>query len=165
MLASAAMLIASSECCSTGSPAATPVPTETPTCNMHFTSPDAGAVLAGNGPVDFAWISVSNSSYCILTFNLPGNGGQSTWNMTSTSRTLYIENFTTGGSYSAHVQARDTRADILCEANLNFSKDPKAKIEKNNGGSPAEATSAPLALMRCLNPAQPCSIIREEAAY
>jgi hypothetical protein len=138
LLASAALLMASAQCCESATPPSPPIPSETPTCSMHFTSPNSGAALAGNGPVDFSWTSVPNASYYIFTVNLPGNGGQSSWNMTSTSRTLYMENFTTSGSYSAHVQARDTSADILCEANLNFSKDPKAKIEKNNGSSPAQ---------------------------
>ena len=150
LLASAAMLMASAQCCGSNASPPPPIPTETPTCHMHFTSPDSGAALAGNGPVDFAWTPVPNASYYIFTVNLPGNGGQTSWNMTSTSRTLYMEAFSTDGSYSAHVQARDTSADILCEANLNFSKDPKAKIEKNNGGSPAQvnpANPAPLGIV------------------
>ena len=152
LLATTAMLMASAQCCGSNvsPPSPTPpIPTETPTCHMHFTSPDSGAALAGNGPVDFAWTSVPNASYYIFTVNLPGNGGQASWNMTSTSRTLYMEAFSTDGSYSAHVQARDTSADILCEANLNFSKDPKAKIEKNNGGSSSQVNPVnPVAPLR-----------------
>ena len=144
LLASVAMIFASAECCSGGpAPVKTPVPTETPTCKMDFTSPNGGAALPATGPVIFSWNPVAASSFYILSVNLPGNAGKVSWNMTTTSRTLYMDSFTTNGSYSANVQARDNNSDILCQANISFSIEPKVKAKKNH--QPAASSVPPAA--------------------
>ena len=112
-----------------------PVTPATPACTMHFTSPKSAAVLAASGPVDFSWTLVPKASYYILSLSVPNAADNVNWNVNGTSRTLYMESFS-AGNFSAHVQVRDTDANILCEAVLHFSTAAADPKKKDNPGAP-----------------------------
>ena len=110
---------------------------------MSFTNPNAGA-LPASGAVNFEWTSVQGATHYIFYVNLPNQGGNDLYDLNGISKVLYMENYTVVGSYQAVVQARDSNADILCTAQLDFTKQLPAK-KKSSKPSP-NPTSAPTAI-------------------
>ncbi len=124
----ASLILIGSCCFLYNPPTPPPPPTATPACTLSFISPSNGAALPETGPVNFSWTAVSRASYYILSVNLPGGGGKQNFTVNGTSRILYMDNFPEDGSFSAEVLARDSDGDNMCQAEIQFIKNPPATL-------------------------------------
>jgi hypothetical protein len=131
LIAVASLIAASCTCWSFNGPPVTPTvppPTTTPACTLSFISPSNGATLPETGPVNFAWTAVAQATYYILSVDLPGGGGKQNFTINGTSKTLYMDDFPEDGSFSAEVLARDSSGDNMCQAEIQFIKNPPATL-------------------------------------
>ena len=109
-------------------------PTATSACVMSFITPQVGSALPLSGPVNFSWTPIPAASFYLFSVFTP-DGGEVNYTQNGTSRTVYMENYKTGGTYRFNVQARDAANNILCQAEIDFDKDqfvqPKPNFKPN----------------------------------
>ena len=117
-----------------GQQVANPILTPTPDlsmCQLNFTNPAADAALSAYGPVEFAWTLTAapwiTNKLPFDVFSLvvayPGGNPLVHYETAAEHKTLYMENFQTGGTYTVTVSALDQQDNVLCWDQLKFSKD------------------------------------------
>jgi len=93
-----------------------------PECAMKFISPADGSELTIEGPVDFVWTQQPGAVSYLLDFVLPnGNHGMAD-PTTNLSKTMYMEAFQPGGTYTVFVKALNMDANMICQVSLSFTK-------------------------------------------
>ena len=118
---------------------------------MTFLSPSQGATLPTSGPVNFSWAlnqpgTWTNHWYLekyVLVITFPGGNPLAPYDIqnSSTSKTLYMENFQPAGTYTAQIRAIGWAPDyepgsILCWDEITFSKE-EFGLQKHKEKGPA----------------------------
>jgi hypothetical protein len=110
------------------------------TACFKLISPQNGAALPKQGPVNFSWEAHNGAQRYVVTFE-NANGYRATINATGTSITSYIEVFAGGTSYSWFVTSYGAAGNELCSTPSNsFTKpasDPTPKPPPPTDEAPA----------------------------
>ena len=110
---------------------ATPSPDPGSMCELKFLSPSPNASLPNYGPVDFSWSFIMNPSWqshfpyfdFVLVIKYPGGNPVVDYKTHDQHKTLYMENYEPGGTYTAQVSAVTLANEVLCWDQISFTKD------------------------------------------
>ena len=110
---------------------ATPSPDPNSLCELKFLSPSPNASLPDYGPVDFSWDLnpadwITNKlpfDTFVLVVKYPGGNPSVHYETQDEHKTLYMENYEPGGTYTAQVSAVTLANEVLCWDQISFTKD------------------------------------------
>lgn len=100
-------------------------------CELTFLSPASNASLPDYGPVDFSWHLdpadwITNKlpfDVFLLVITYPGGNPLVHYETQNEHKTLYMENYQPGGTYTAQVRAMSSEDEVLCWDQMTFTKD------------------------------------------